>query len=176
MNRQEKEQVINSLKQSFESSQASFLVGYKGLNVAQLLRLRKQLRKQGGSFKVAKVTLMKRVAHEIPSVEQLIPFFKDQVALVFAHQESPAIAKLLYDFAHEHQQLMVMAGCMDSVVLNKESIKILASLPSKEVLLAKVCGSLKSPITGLVYTLSMLIIRLVFVLKKIEEKKASSDL
>jgi large subunit ribosomal protein L10 len=176
MNRQQKEHVVEALKHDFENSHASFLVGYKGLNVAQVLMLRKQLRHQGGSFKVAKVTLMKRVAHDMPSIEKLVPFFKDQVALVFAQQESPAIAKLLYDFAKENQQLMILAGCMDSVVLSKESVKILASLPSKEILLAQVCGTLRAPMFGLVSVLNMLILRLMFVLKKIEEKKASGSL
>lgn len=176
MNRQQKEHVVEVLKHDFENSQASFLVGYKGLNVAQVLRLRKALRQQGGSFKVAKVTLMKRVAQDVPSVEQLIPFFKDQVGLVFAQQESPAIAKILHDFAKENQQLTILAGCMDSVVLSKDAVKILAYLPSKEVLLAQVCGTLKSPIAGLVHVLNMLILRLAFVLKKIEEKKASGSL
>lgn len=173
MNRQEKEHIIQSLKQNFEHSQASFLVGYKGLDVAQVMQLRKKLHQQGSSFKVAKVTLMRRVASDMPSIEKLMPFFKDQVALVFAPKESPAVAKLLYDFSKENQQLMVLAGCMDSVLLNKESVKILASLPTKEVLLAQVCGAIKSPIAGLVQVLNMLIVRLLFVLKKIEEKKAS---
>lgn len=174
MNRRQKEEVVETLKRDFQSSQASFLVEYKGLNVDQVLKLRKQLRQQGASFKVAKVTLMRRVASDVPSVEKLVPYFKNQVALVFAQSESPAIAKVLYDFARENQQLTIMAGCMDSVVLNKDSVKILASLPSKEVLLAKVCGALKSPLSGTVMVLSMLILRLLFVLKKIEEKKASS--
>lgn len=174
MNRQQKEDVVETLKQDFETSQASFLVGYKGLNVAQVLKLRKQLRQQGGSFKVAKVTLMRRVASDVPSIEKLMPYFKDQVALVFAQSESPAIAKILYEFAKENQKLTIMAGCMDSVVLSKDSVKVLATLPSKEVLLAQVCGALKSPISGIVVVLNMLILRLLFVLKKIEEKKASS--
>lgn len=174
MNRRQKEDVIETLKHDFEKSQASFLVGYKGMNVAQVLKLRKELRKQGGSFKVAKVTLMKRVASDVPSVGKLMPYLKDQVALVFAQHESPAIAKILFDFSRENQQLVIMAGCMDSVILSKDSVKILASLPSKEVLLAQVCGTLKSPISGIVIVLNMLILRLLFVLKKIEEKKASS--
>ena len=174
MNRQQKENVVEILKNSFETSQASFLVGYKGLNVAQVLKLRKQLRNQGASFKVAKVTLMKRVAHDVPSIGDLIPFFKDQVALVFAQHESPAIAKILYEFAKENKQLTVLGGCMDSVVLSKESVKILATLPSREILLAQVCGTLQAPISGLAHVLNMLILKLMFVLKKIEEKKASS--
>lgn len=173
MNRQQKEHVVEALKHDFENSQASFLVGYKGLTVAQVLRLRKELRQQGGSFKVAKVTLMKRVAHDIPAVEQLTPFFKDQVALVFAHQESPAIAKLLYNFAKDNEKLKVVAGCVDATLLSAESVRVLASLPSKDVLRAQVCGALKSPMFGMVYVLNMLLLRLVLVLKKIEEKKAS---
>jgi large subunit ribosomal protein L10 len=174
MNRQQKKHVVEALKHDFEHSQASFLVGCKGLTVAQFSDLRKRLRPQGGSIKVAKVTLMKRVAQDVPTIEKLTPYFKDQVALVFASQESPAIAKILYDFAAENQRLVIMAGCMDSVVLSKDSVKVLASLPSKDVLRAQVCGVLKSPIASTVGILNMLIARLLFVLKKIEEKKALS--
>lgn len=174
MNRQQKERVVEALKHDFNRSQASFLVGCKGLTVAQFLKLRKMLRPQGGSITVAKVTLMRRVAQDVPAIEKLTPYFKDQVAVVFAPQESPAIAKILHDFAAENKQLVIMAGCMDSALLSKDSVKVLASLPSKDVLRAQVCGALIAPIAGTVGILHMLIARLLFVLKKIEEKKASS--
>ena len=93
MNRQQKEKVVEILKNSFETSQASFLVGYKGLNVAQVLKLRKQLRSQGASFKVAKVTLMKRVAHDLPAIGDLVPFLKIKLLLYLLNMNLPLLQR-----------------------------------------------------------------------------------
>src|SRR5580698_3870453 len=105
MNRQEKEQVIKSLKNEFAESQASFLVGYKGLTVAQVQALRRKLRSQGGEFKVVKARLMKRAAEGVVGAQELEPYFKNQVALVFVNKEVAPIAKTLVDFSKENTAL-----------------------------------------------------------------------
>lgn len=174
MNRQEKENIIETLKSSFAANQTSFLVSYKGMDVAQVTSLRKELRDKGGTFKVAKVTLIKRAVHDLPSIQGLMPFLKDQIGIVFVDKEAPAVAKVLQDFSKQNEQLHVLAGRMDETILSKDSVFVLASLPSKEVLLAKVCGSLNAPIVGLVGTLHSLLAKLLFVLKAIEEKKSAS--
>lgn len=175
MNRQEKEQVVASLKNDFQQSQASFLVGYKGMTVSQIVQLRRKLRNSGGTFKVAKVSLMKRIAHELPQAQGLTPYLKEQIALVFAGSESPAIAKILFEFADTNKQLNILAGCLESKVLTKDSVHYLATLPSREILLAKVCGTAKAPIAGFTNVLAALLRRLVIVLKLIEEQKKSAQ-
>ncbi len=174
MNRQEKEHIVEALKSDFATNQTSFLVGYKGLDVAQVTSLRKELRDKGGTFKVAKVSLIKRAVHGLPSVEGLIPFLKDQVGIVFVDQEAPAVAKVLCNFSKQNQKLSVLAGRMDTTILSKDSVIVLASLPSREILLAKVCGALNSPIVGLVGTLHSMLVKLLLVLKAIEQKKSES--
>jgi large subunit ribosomal protein L10 len=175
MNRQEKEQAIQSLRDDFKNSQASFVVEYQGMTVAQVLALRRKLRAQGGTLKVAKTSLMRRVATENTNIEGLSSYLKNQVALVFAQQESPAVAKVLCDFAKEHKQLSVVAGYVDSVVMSSGAISILASLPSKEILFAQLCGTLKAPSMNLVNVLNMLIVRLLCVLKEIEKTKVVAE-
>lgn len=171
MNRQEKEQAIQSLRDDFKNSQASFVVECQGMKVAQVLALRRQLRTQGGTLKVAKTSLMRRVATENTQIQGLSPYLKNQIALVFAQQESPAVAKVLCDFAKEHKQLSVVAGYVDSVVITSDAVSILASLPSKEILFAQLCGTLQAPTVNLVNILNMLILRLLLVLKEIEKTK-----
>ena len=175
MNRQEKEQAVQLLKNDFQNNPTSFVVGYQGMTVAQVLNLRRQLRSKGGTFKVAKTSLMRRVASEFSDIEGLSPYLKNQVALVFAGQESPAVAKVLCDFAKENKQLHVLAGYVDSVVLSSDAVVMLSSLPSKEILFAQVCGTLQAPIVGLVSVLNMLILRLLFVLKEIEKSKLVAE-
>lgn len=174
MNREEKNQVIQDIKAHLQSSNAAFLVGYKGLDVAQVTQLRRALHAKGGSLQVAKVSLIKRVIDEMPAIEELKPYLKEQIALVFAQQESPQIAKILRQFAKEHEKLQLLGGCVDNKVVGKDAVIVLASLPPKEVLLAQLCGLLQSPITRFAGVLSMLTVRLLVVLKEIEQKKAAA--
>lgn len=171
MNRQEKELVVSSLRDSFLQNKAAFVVGFKGLTVAQMQSLRGELRQHGGTLKVAKASLMRRAIDEINGVNELSPFLKEQIGIVFSAQDSSAIAKALQAFAKTNPSLQLVVGCMDSVVLDKNSVERIASLPPREVLLAMTCGTLKAPITGLVGTLSMITMRLLMTLKQIETKK-----
>lgn len=149
MNRLEKEKVIESLKQDFASSQAAFLVGVQGLTIGQFESLRKSIRAQGGKLLVAKNTLLTVAAHGMPAAEILSPYFKDQVAIVFARTEPAAIARVLNTMAAEHERLQIVVGSFESRLLNKETVRFLATLPSREGLLAQLCGVLQAPVACL---------------------------
>jgi len=171
MNRQEKEAVIASLKENFSQSSATFVVGVDGVTVDQFESVRKDLRQEGGKLQVAKVRLMKRALEGAECAQGLEPFMKEQIAVVFAQKEAPAVAKILCGFAKKYEQFSVHAGCMDASVLDHDAVKIIASLPSREVLLAQVAATLNAPITGFVCVLHQVLARLVYVLKAIEQKK-----
>lgn len=156
MNRQEKMQSIATLKESFSGSKATFLVSYKGLSVGQLQKLRRSLQEKGGELIVAKTTLMKRAVKGIAGVDTLAPYFKEQVALIFTSKEAPLVAKILRDFSKENEKLGIVAGCMDSNFLTGDLVVKIASLPSREVLLAQLCGTLKAPIAKLAVALNMI--------------------
>lgn len=171
MNRQEKETVVSELKENFASSTGLFLVGYRGMTVAQLQRLRKMVRQNQGHLKVAKVRLVKRAIEGLPGSEDLAPLLKEQVALIFAEKESPAIAKVIYDFAKGNEALKIVAGYIDASVLPAAAISRIATLPSRDVLLAQLCGTLKAPMSRLVGLFSGMQTKLVVVVKQIEQKK-----
>jgi large subunit ribosomal protein L10 len=157
MNRQQKEGVIHSLKAEMAGdSAAAFLVQYKGITVAQMLDLRKKLRSKGGTFKVAKVTLMKQALNDAPWYAQLEPLLKDQVGLVFAAQDPIGVAKILCTFAKDNAQVSIVAGCVDAAIINPQKVAYLASLPSREVLYAQLCWALKAPMYQLVRTLTLI--------------------
>ena len=160
MNRQEKELVVQSMRESFKKNSASFVIGYKGMSVNDLQSLRSKLRKSGGLLKVAKARLMKLAVKDLNDAQALEPFFKEQIGIVFVSNEAPTVAKILTDFAKEHQALQLVVGRFDGQLLNKATILQIASLPSREVLLAHLCATLKSPLVKLAMTL-----------KQVEEKK-----
>lgn len=172
MNRQQKEQVIELLKDNFNKSAASFVVNYQGLTVDKMQTLRNELRSQGGTLKVTKARLMKRAVDGMQDVEALTPYLEQQVGVVFASQEAPTVAKVLSDFAKDNEALQVVVGCLDAQLLDQASVARIASLPSKEVLLAQVCGTMKAPIAGLANVLNILVVRLLWTLKQVQEKKS----
>lgn len=171
MNRNEKQHVIESIKSDFEKNAASFLVGVQGLTVADVQKLRKNLFHKGGQLKVAKNTLLKRATHDMAGLSELAPYFKDQIAIVFAGDQTTDIAKLIAQTAKENERLKIIVGALNKKVISKAQVESLASLPSKEVLLSQLCGTLQAPIASLASVLNQFITRLVWVLKKVEEKK-----
>lgn len=171
MNRQQKESVVSQLRESFSHSEAAFLIEYRGLTVRQLERLRGDLRQKGGSFKITKARLMKLAVDGMDGQQDLTPFFKDQVGIVFATKETPTVAKVLNDFAKQHEALKLIVGCFDKKILQKNDVIRIASLPSREVLLAQVAGTMNAPISNLASVLNLMIVRLVWVLKQVEDQK-----
>ena len=172
MNRQEKEVLVESLKKDFSDSQASFVVVYKGLSVPKMQVLRKDLRSKGSKLFVTKARLMKLAVDGVPGAQDLQPYFKDQIGLVFASDQPTSVAKDLCDFAGNNKSFSVLACSFESKVFDGEAVSYMASLPSREILLGQVASVLQMPISKFTILLNMLILRLLFVLKKIEEKKA----
>lgn len=162
MNRQEKAQVVDVLQNDFAKNQGAFLVNFKGLTVDKMQVLRKNLRQQNGVLKVAKARLMSRAVDAIPAGAELKPLFKDQVGLVFAQTEAPAIAKMLYEFSKKNEHFKLIAGFMDQEVFGTHAIVRIAQLPSRLELLGQLCGMLNAPIVALAC-----------VLKAIAEKKSA---
>lgn len=171
MNRQEKENVVHDLKISLTDSKGLFLVNYRGMTVAQLQGLRKSIRQSNGLLKVAKVRLVKRAIEDLPGSENLMPLLKEQIALVFAEKESPMIAKVIYEFAKQHESLKVIAGYVDQQMISSDTVSRLAKLPSREVLIAQFAYAIKAPINNLAGALSGLPAKLVRILKQVEQQK-----
>ncbi len=173
MNRQQKVDVVNFLEDNFSKNAASFLVGFQGLTVGQLQNLRGELRKTGSILKIAKARLVKRAVEDKNGGQDLLPYCKNQIGLVFADMDAPAAAKVLQQFSKEHEALKIIAGCLDSHLLDAASVVRIASLPSKDVLRAQLCGTLNMPMVSFVNVLNVLIVRLLWVLSKIAEEKQS---
>ncbi len=171
MNRQQKETTIQSLKERFSQSPATFVIGYKGLSVVQMQDLRSQVRNSGGDLKIAKGRLLKRAVGDLEDEKTLAPYLKNQIGVVFASDEAPAIAKILSSFAKDNAALELVVGQLDGALLDKQGIVRIATLPSKDVLRAQLCGTLQAPITRLVFGLNMQLIQLLLVLKQVAEKK-----
>jgi large subunit ribosomal protein L10 len=174
MNKSQKEVVVASIKEQFSDSAASFLVGVKGLTVEQLETLRGELRKEDGRLQIAKVRLMKRALQDVESVQHLESYMQNQVGLVFAKKEVPGVAKVLCGLSKKMDALSVVVGTMDANLLDESAIQMMATLPSREVLLGQVARTLQAPYANLTSVLHQMIARIAYVLKQVEQKKQNS--
>ena len=158
MNRQEKAELVESLKQDFAGANAIFWIKYQGLTVVQLQALRVGLREQKGRLKVAKVRLVKRVVRDASAdMSDLMPSLREQLAVVISNGEPNAVAKVLYNFAKENEAMRLVVGHFENKMIGKTEIEYLATLPSREVLLAQVCGALNASIAGLARVLNLMV-------------------
>lgn len=170
-NQLRKVDLVKDLHQSLTPMQAAIVMRCKGITVEEVTELRRELRKQKVGFRVIKNTLAKR-AFENTVLAPLKDEMSGPTALAYTESEAVAMAKTLTEFAKKlESRVEVCAGVLDGKLLSKEEVKALASLPSREVLLARLVGSLQSPYAGLVYTLSGVLRKLVYALDAVRREK-----
>jgi large subunit ribosomal protein L10 len=168
---QEKEAVVSEIQKRFESSKTVILADYRGLNVEEVTELRKKMREAGIEYKVLKNTMTSRAA-KAANIEGLDEYLSGPTALAFSYQDYAAPAKILSDFAKDHKKLELKAGVLDGKVIDFESVKSLANLPSREVLLGKLAGLFQAPARGLVTVLSGPLRNFAYAVEAVRQQKA----
>ena len=170
-----KAEEIATLSEKFGRAKAAFLVDFKGMSVEQVTLLRKKLFAIDTEMKVVRNTLAVRALKDHPGSETaLADAFVGNNAIVFAYADAPAAAKALTDFAKDVELLQVKIGVMDNAKLDANSIKALASLPSKDVLRGMFLGTLQAPMAKFVRTLNAVPSGFVRVLAAQKEKQEQS--
>lgn len=154
--RAKKQELVAEYTDKFNRSQAVYVTDYRGLTVSEITDLRKQLRESGGrdgvEYTVAKNTLLKLALERagLPVPEDLLV---GPTAIAFVYGDPVAPAKALTKYADTNEKLEVRGGMLGATVLDAAAVKNLADLPSREVLLATLLGSIQGPASSLVNTL-----------------------
>ncbi|GFP77882.1 50S ribosomal protein L10 [Clostridium fungisolvens] len=152
-NRELKEAKVAEIKEKLEKAQSVILADYQGLTVEEDTELRKVLREAGVEYKVYKNTMVTLAAKELGH-EGIVQYLEGPVSIAFGYEDVTAPARILADFAKTHKKLELKAGIVDGQIFDQDKVNQLASIPSKEVLIAKLLGSFKAPISNLAYLLS----------------------
>lgn len=169
-----KEATIEELREKIASAKNLFFTDYAGLTVQQITKLRNELRKDGSTYGVVKNTLFKRaVGDELAS--QLDDILAGPTGVVFAGEDPVGPAKAIKTFSDQTKPVGVKAAYIDGKLVDAAQVQVLAALPPKIELLARLVGSLKSPITGLVMVLSGNQSGLVRVLNAIREQRSADQ-
>ena len=170
--RNEKGAIVEEIRSRFERAGSVVLVDYRGINVAQVTELRRQFRQAGVEYVVLKNTLVKRALKEL-DVSALDSLLEGPSAFAFGYDDPVAPAKVLDEFITKTkiEHLEIKGGLVDGHFIDVSGVKALASLPSKEVLIAKMMGSLNAPITNFVGVLSATLRSLVYALEAVRKQK-----
>ena len=152
LNLEQKQSVVAEISAQLANAQAVILAEYRGIGVGSVTDLRSRARKSGVYLRVLKNTLARR-AVKGTSFEKLAEQMKGP--LMYGIAEDPvAAAKVLQEFAKENELLVIKGGAMPNIVMSSQDVKTLASMPSREELLAKLAGTLQAPIAKLVRTMN----------------------
>ncbi len=149
---EEKKQVVESLAAKIQSAQAGVLVKYEGIKVSEDTALRAALRKAGVEYTVMKNTLTGR-ACEIAGYGDMKQYLTGMTAIATSQNDPIAPAKIMKEYADKIECFEIKAGFVDGGLLDKAGVESLAATPTKEVLVAKMMGSLMSSLYGFAYVL-----------------------
>lgn len=172
MDRKGKEQLKEQFAKSFESSSAVILAEYRGLTVEQVTDLRRKLREHSAEFKVLKNRVAKKAIESNEELKSLADQLTGPLGAVYAFGDTAQATKVALEFEKTNPLFVVKAGQLEGATVSKDDLKAIADLPSKEVLLGQIVGSLVSPHRGLLGVLNGVSRNLVQIINAIKEQKA----
>jgi large subunit ribosomal protein L10 len=168
-----KQQITEDLHDRFERSAIIVLTDYKGLDVTSINDLRRKLREANIEYQVVKNTLLVRAAEDT-EVALIKDHFKGPSAVAISYDDPVAPAKVLTQFAKDNNKLEIKVGVLNGKVLDLQAIKALATLPSKEVMLAQLLSAMNAVPTSIVRVLAEVPRSLVNVLTAIKDQKEAA--
>lgn len=149
-----KQNIVSEIAEKLEKATSCVVVDYKGLTVEEVTELRGKFREAGIDYKVYKNTMVRRAAAKVGNMEM----FDDENLVgtngfAISYEDAVAPAKIINDFAKEHSNLEFKMGYVEGAFYDAEKLIELSKIPSREVLIAKLLGSLKAPMSNFAYLL-----------------------
>lgn len=169
----QKAEIVVEIKERLSASAGVIMTDYRGLTVKDIQLLRAKLREAGGELKVYKNTLTQLAVRdlELPSMDDMLT---GPTAMVFLTEDPVAPAKALVDFGKAHKGFEVKGGYIEQHVVNAEAVKTIASLPSRDELIAKLMGTMVNPLRGVMAMLNAPAGAFARVVKAVADQKAAA--
>lgn len=144
---EQKKAIVAELSDRLKNSITGVIVSYEGINVEDDTKLRKELRENDVKYSVVKNTLLSRACEEA-GLEDIKPVLEGTTAIATSDSEYAAAARILCNYAKDHENFKVKTAYLDGAVIDMDTIISLSKLPTKEVLLANVLGAFQAPIAA----------------------------
>ena len=152
----QKQAIVADLAEQLKNSPAGVVVNYQGITVDADTKMRKALREAGVKYMVMKNSLTGRACDEV-GMSDMKQYLTGMTAIAIGTNDPVAPAKVLKEYAEKIESFQILAGYLDGAVVDAEAVNKLADIPSKEVLLAKLLGSIKSPLYNFAYAIQAII-------------------
>ena len=165
-----KAEKVTALRAKFDDTTGMILSDYRGLNVQDMVELRKQLREASVELRVVKNTLARRAAVDT-MFEPLTEYFVGPTSIAFTSGDAAAMAKAMTEYIKTRPNLEIRVGMVEGQLLTPEQVTAIAELPPREVLLGRALGSMTSPLSGLVGVLQGIQRQFLYALKAIQTAK-----
>ena len=153
---EQKQAVVADLVEKLKNSPAGVVVNYQGITVEDDTAMRKALREAGVKYMVMKNSLTGRACEEV-GLGDMKQYLSGMTAIAIGSEDPVAPAKVIKKYADKIESFQILAGYLDGAVVDSATVNALADIPSKEVLIAKFLGSIKSPLYGFAYALQAVI-------------------
>lgn len=168
--RPEKVEEIAAIREILETSKATIISDYRGLNVKSMSTLRKRLRDANSGVRVIKNTLLKRAAEGLPAAK-LVEGLEGPTALAYGMSDAVDTAKVVTTFARESKIMVIKGGIAEGHLMDAKQLIALATMPPRQVLIGQVVGGLQSPVSSFVGTMERLYADFVQTLQAVADKK-----
>lgn len=171
--RQKKEETVAQLQETLGNLKLMVMTDYRGLTVPEITELRGKLRDSGVSYAVTKNTLLRIAAKNTPNLQDIDPSaFTGPMALAISTEDEVEPARVVFQYAKKHDALEIVGAVTgEGRLLTPAEVKALATLPTREQLIAQVVGTIAAPLTGLVGVMGANVRGIVTVLNAIKETK-----
>ncbi len=173
MNKNEKSDIISEVKEMIQNSSAVYLTDYTGIKVADISAIRNNFRKEGVKYKVFKNTLFERAINETGKYEKLADHLVGMTGYAFASDNPIAPAKIIKKYFDDNNKLALKACYIENQFYPGTKLDEIASLPTKNEIIAGILGSINAPASGIVGAINAVMRDLVSVIDEISKKKAA---
>ena len=173
MKKEEKGEMIEQIKELIKKSPSMFLVDYRGVNVADINKIRSDFRKEGVTYKVFKNTLFKKALEQSGGFEKFNPQLIGMIGVAFTGENFVAAAKVIKKYFDEKQKLSFKGCYIDSTYYGADQLNTIASMPTKDEIMAGIVGSIAAPASGIVGAINAVIRDLVSVIEEVGKTKAA---
>ena len=164
-----RQRMAETVKEGVSKKSSTFVVSYRGISSAKMNILRKDLKRKKAEVLVSK-TSVARIALKDAKCEDLAARIEGQMALILSNADASEVSKVLVKFAKDYEGFIVRGGVLDGAFLTEEEVKTLSDLPSREVLLAKLMGTMSAPLTRFAGALNAKTRDMISILKQKSEK------
>ena len=173
MNKEEKDVIISEIKELVSNSAALYLIDYSGVNVEDINALRGEFRKEGVKYKVFKNTLMKKAVDQLGGYDELAAKLVGMTGFAFVEENYVAPAKIIKKYSDDKKKFTFKGCYIESSFYGADKLDVLASMPTKQEIMASIVGSIAAPASGIVGAINAVMRDLVSVVDQISKKEAA---